>query len=100
MIACVPLTVEMLSNRHDIVTGSSEMSFSEARQLADEKAKLTLLDPMLLAWMDGKTGRFSPNVVCCDTKKPSWLIYVETRGAELAVNVNDLSYVFVYRSGL
>ncbi len=100
MIASVPLTVEMLSNRHDIVTGSSEMSFSEARKLADEKAKLNLLDPMLLAWMDGKTGRFSPNVVCCDSRKPSWLIYAETRGAELSVNINDLSYVFVYRSGL
>ena len=100
MIACVPLTVEMLSNRHDIVTGSSEMSFSETRKLADEKAGLTLVDPMLLAWMDGKTGRFSPNVVCCGTRKPSWLIYAETRGAELSVNVNNLSYVFVYRSGL
>ncbi len=100
MTSCVQLTVEMLSNRHDIVTGSVEMSFSEARKLADEKAKSTLLDPMLLAWMDGKTGRFSPNVVCCDTKKPSWLIYAETRGAELSVNVNDLSYVFVYRSGI
>ena len=100
MIACVPLTVEMLSNRHDIATESIEMSFSEARKLADEKAGLNLVDPMLLAWMDAKTGRFSPNVVCCGKKKPSWLIYAETRGAELSVNVNDLSYVFVYRSGL
>ena len=37
MIACVPLTVEMLSNRHDIVTGSSEMSFSEARKTGRRK---------------------------------------------------------------
>jgi hypothetical protein len=53
---------------------------------------------MLLAWFDRKSGTFSPDVICCGDTKPSWLVYADSRGADISVDVNDLDYVFVYKT--
>lgn len=99
MSVCVPLTREMLPNRVSVNTGSPVTDFQDARRLADQKAAERLAIPMLLAWSDSKAGKFSPNIVCCQEHKPSWLVYAETRGGELSIDINDLEYVFVYRQG-
>jgi hypothetical protein len=54
---------------------------------------------MLLAWYNGRTGEFSPKVTCCGEDKPTWLIYAESRGGDLVIDINDEAYVFVYRRG-
>lgn len=51
---------------------------------------------MLLAWYDRKRGRFSPNVVCCSERKPGWVVYAESRGGNITIDINDESYVFIY----
>ena len=51
---------------------------------------------MLIAWFDRTSGRFSPPVECCDEEKPAWLVYAETRGANIVIDVNREAYVFVY----
>jgi hypothetical protein len=52
---------------------------------------------MLLAWYNGGTGAFSPQVPCCGDDRPGWLIYAESRGGNLVIDINDEAYVFVYR---
>jgi hypothetical protein len=100
MTDCRFVTKEMLQNPISIEVDGAPLEFSRARSFADEAAREVSSDPMLLSWYDKKTGKFSPDVVCCGSEKPTWLVYAESRGGNIAVNVNDLEYVFVYRGGL
>ena len=52
---------------------------------------------MLLSWYDAGTGRFSPDVECCSEEKPGWVVYAESRGAGITVDINDEQFVFIYR---
>ena len=55
-------------------------------------------EPMLVAWFDRERDRFFPNITCCDLGdgRASWEIYADSRGAQLRVNINDGSYVFLF----
>lgn len=97
METCRPLAADMLPNRVRLDLEDKPVDLKSARILADEKAAEVLTDPMLLAWYDREAGRFSPQVECCGETKPSWLVYAESRGASLSIDINEQSYVFVYR---
>jgi Domain of unknown function (DUF5619) len=94
---CTFVTREMLGDPVDIFVDDPGLDFSRAKSMADRKATEFKDDPMLLSWFDRRSGKFSPDVVCCDPEKPSWLVYAESRGGDLCVNVNHEDYVFVYR---
>lgn len=94
---CRILTAEMLPNRVRLELENPPVDLKSARMVADQKAAEILEDPMLLAWYEKQTGRFSPQVECCGDEKPSWLVYAESRGAVLSVDIDDQDYVFVYR---
>jgi hypothetical protein len=79
---------------------AGELAFPQARTLADRQALAVGTEPMLLAWYNGRTGEFSPRVTCCGEDRPAWLIYAESRGGNLVIDINDETYVFVYRSHL
>jgi len=99
MMACVTLKREMLNNPiHLKVAG--EVDFARARALAEVRAREAGGEPMLLAWYNGVTGEFSPQVTCCGEDKPTWLIYAESRGGDLVIDINDEAYVFVYRRAM
>jgi hypothetical protein len=99
MADCVLLKRDMLTNPvHMRVAG--ELDFARARALADRRAVEVGTEPMLLAWYNGRTGEFSPQVTCCGEDKPTWLIYAESRGGDLVIDINDEAYVFVYRRTL
>ena len=100
MADCRVVTKEMLNNPIDLHVDGAPLDFSCARSFADEAAREVSSDVMLLSWYDKKTGKYSPDVVCCGTEKPTWLVYAESRGGNIAVNINDLEYVFVYGGGL
>jgi hypothetical protein len=51
---------------------------------------------MLLAWYEKKTGRYSPPVECCGKEKPSWVVYAESRGGNITIDINKEEYVFIY----
>lgn len=97
MMDCTFVTKSMFSNPLDVHLGGTP-DFLEAKTIADEKAREMLPEPMLLAWFDRNTGKFSPDVICCDREKPSWLVYAESRGGNLTVDINDEDFVFVYRN--
>jgi len=63
-----------------------------------EKATELAEDPMLLAWYSGKTGEYFPKLECGTWDKPVWIIFAESRGADVAVNINDGEYIFLYLS--
>jgi hypothetical protein len=97
---CVILRREMLKDPVHLKWAGGPLDFSQARALADGRAREFGGEPMLLAWYNGSTGEFSPQVTCCGMDKPTWLIYAESRGGDLVIDINDEAYVFVYLRNL
>jgi hypothetical protein len=97
--SCLDIRKDMLSEPIEVRTDHS-VDFGEARSIADERVRSKVEDPMLLAWFDRKASKFSPDVICCDTNKPTWLVYAESRGGTISVDINNEEYVFVYRPGM
>jgi len=93
---CIPLRREMLVDPVDIAVEDPSLGFEEAKEIADRKAREISEDAMLIAWFDRQSGRFSPLVECGGKAKPAWLVYAETRGANIVIDVNHETYVFVY----
>lgn len=93
------LSEGMLPNPIEVTIDRQPIDFDAAKRVADRKVRELVPDPMLLAWFDGSTGTFSPNVICCGDEKPAWLVYAESRGGDLSIDVNNGQYVFVYASG-
>jgi hypothetical protein len=100
MVDCIPLSREMLKDPIDIGIADATLNFSQARAIAEARARKEAADPMLLAWYDRGTGAFSPQVTCCGDAKPAWLTYAESRGGDLIIDINHEAYVFVYRRTL
>lgn len=76
------------------------LAFSRARDLAVIEAGTHLADPMILGWLDRRTGQHFPNVDCCQEEgKETWEIYAESRGGTVRVEVGE-QYVFIFREGL
>jgi len=93
----ITLTREMLKDPVDLRIEDPALDFSRAKQSADRRARELCDSPTLMAWFDRHTGKFSPNLVCCGEDKPTWLIYAESRGGDLIIDINREEYVFVYR---
>jgi hypothetical protein len=74
-----------------------QLDFAQAREVADQKARELCADPMLLAWYDAKSRRFSPPVECCSETKPGWIVYAESRGGTITIDINNEEYIFIYR---
>jgi len=100
MAGCIPLSREMLKDPIDIGVRDEFLDFARARAIADRRARELGPEPMLLAWFDRDAGAFSPQVPCCGDDRPGWLIYAESRGGDLVIDINEEAYVFVYRRTL
>jgi hypothetical protein len=95
---CELPTSAMFEKAIHLHLGKKELTFDEARRAAFERAHTYSSDPMLLSWFDRKAGTYFPSVVeCCSRGEPSWLTYAHSRGGDLAVDINDEEYVFVFK---
>jgi hypothetical protein len=65
----------MPANPIEISYEQSGLDFFLAKSMACERVKETKEDPMLLAWFNSSTGKYSPDIVCRNTEKPSWLMH-------------------------
>ena len=74
------------------------LNFSTAKNIAKQKAQEMSADPMLLSWYNGRTGESYPNLECGPGDKPAWIIYAESRGADLTIDINEGQYIFLYLS--
>ena len=80
----------------ELKTDNPELDFTEAKEIAKQKAKENSADPMLLSWFQGKTGESYPNLECGPGDKPAWIIFAESRGGDLTIDINEGQYVFIY----
>jgi len=77
-----------------------DLEFDEAQRLATEEASQYINDPMVIGWLNRKTGKYFPDVECCgDECKAAWEIYAENRGGSVRVEVDE-QYVFILREGI
>ena len=72
------------------------LDFEGAKDIAGQKAKEICADPMLLSWYQGKTGESYPDLECGPGDKPAWIVYAESRGGDLTIDINTGQYVFIY----
>ena len=83
----VPLTIR-----------DSDLDFEKAGMYAKKHAKSYYSDAMLLSWYDKNKGRYSPHgIECCSEGNPSWVTYAKSRGGNIAVDINNEEYVFIFR---
>jgi len=85
-------------NHVKIGVEQEDLDFLEAKTIAKGQAKALAPDPMLLSWYNGKTGDYYPKYDCGTWEKPVWLLFAESRGADIAVNINDGEYIFLFLS--
>ena len=81
-----------------VLSEDKSLDFSKAKDLAKARAKESCGDPMLLSWYKGNTGESYPNLECGPGDKPAWIVFAESRGGDLTIDVNDGEYVFIYLS--
>ncbi|MGD9234939.1 MAG: AF1514 family protein [Desulfobacterales bacterium] len=75
-----------------------DLDYLTAKEIAKNKATELSQDPMLLSWYCGRTGDYFPKIECGSRDKPVWILFAESRGADIAVNINDGEYIFLYLS--
>jgi hypothetical protein len=71
-----------------------DLDFAEVKDIATQKAKDICDDPMLLFWYQGRTGESYPISECGPGDKPAWIVYAESRGGNLIIDINAGQYVF------
>ena len=79
-----------------IRTDDQNLDFANAKEIAKQKAKEVCDDPMLLSWYRGDTGESYPNTECGRGDQPAWVLYAESRGSDIAVDINTGQYIFLY----
>lgn len=81
-----------------VKSSDSDLDFEDAKELAKQKAKEYCADPMLLSWYLGKTGESYPNLECGPGDKPAWIVFAESRGGDLTIDINNGQFVFIFLS--
>ena len=81
---------------HYLQSGDPDLDFEKARMLAKEKALQISSNTMMLSWCNGKTGEYYPRTECVKGDKPSWVVFAESRGGNLTINVDDGAFIFMY----
>ena len=74
------------------------LDFAEAKDHAKQKAKEICADAMLLSWYQGETGESYPHLECGPGDRPAWLVYAESRGGDLTIDINQGQYIFIFLS--
>ena len=82
----------------DLKIEQADLDFADAQDIAKQKARELNEDPMLLSWYQGKTGEFYPKADCGPGDRPPWIVFAESRGADLTIDINEGQYVFVFLS--
>jgi len=72
------------------------LDLTEASALAKAKARDLDSNAMMLSYHSAKTGEFWPNYDCGGGSRPPWIVFAESRGYNLKIDVNDGDYEFFY----
>jgi len=88
--------MDVPADRLSLQSGDPDLAFTSAKDLAKQTAQERSRDAMLLSWYNRKTGDFYPHYDCGGQGQPAWVIFAESRGANLTVDVDDGDYVFMF----
>ncbi len=91
-----PNWVGFPGNHVKLTTDDEISDFAKAHALATQKAREFCDDPMMLAWHQGKTGKSYPDAECGHKDKPAWILYAESRGGDLVIDINEGAYIFIF----
>jgi len=79
-----------------LVAADPDLDLAGAKQLATAAARKRSPNAMLLAWNDRQRGESYPAFACGSRQRPAWIVYAESRGANLTVDINEGAYTFLY----
>ena len=72
------------------------LDLATAKDIAKKKAREFCADPMLLSFYMGETGEYYPKAECSFLERPAWIVFAESRGGDMLIDINDGQYVFIY----
>ena len=84
---------------HDVLklhVDDTDLDLAAASALAKEKARALDKNAMMLSFHSGKTGEFWPNYECGGDDRPPWIVFAQSRGYNLLVDINDGEFEFFY----
>ncbi|MBI9089121.1 MAG: AF1514 family protein [Desulfobacterium sp.] len=70
--------------------------FSKAQDLAKKTALEKTSMPMMLSWKNEIEGTYYPTFECGKTDQPAWIVFAESRGANLTIDINNGAYIFMF----
>jgi hypothetical protein len=73
-----------------------QLDLTAASAIAKEKAREIDSNAMMLSYHSGKTGEFWPSYDCGGGGRPPWIVFAESRGYNLKIDVNNGEYEFFY----
>ena len=73
-----------------------DLDFNTARDRAKTKALEINRNAMQLAWYNGQTGQGFPDYDCGAKDRPPWQVFANARGANLTIDINDGTFIFMY----
>ena len=79
-----------------LTVNEPDLDFARAKEIATREARMRASDAMLLSWNDRKRGKSYPDFECGSRLRPAWIVFAESRGGNLTVDINDGEYTFIY----
>ena len=79
-----------------LTADNPDMDLDAARELAKTKAREMAPNAMMLAYHSGKTGEFWPAYECGGGGRPPWIVFAESRGYNLKIDINAGDFEFFY----
>ena len=80
----------------DITVADPNLDMAKANALAKKKARAMDPNAMMLSFHSRKTGEFWPNYECGSGGRPPWIVFAESRGYNLLIDINDGQFEFFY----
>ena len=79
-----------------INVADDDLDLEAASAMAKAKAREMDSNAMMLSYHSGKTGEFWPTYDCGGGELPPWIVFAESRGYNLKIDINDGEYEFFY----
>ena len=73
-----------------------DLDLAAASQLAKTEARNINSNAMMLSYHSEKTGEFWPAYDCGGNGRPPWIVFAESRGYNLKIDINKGEYEFFY----
>ncbi len=73
-----------------------DLDLAAASALARQKARALDRNAMMLSYHSAKTGEFWPAYECGGGGRPPWVVFAESRGYNLKIDINNGEYEFFY----